>query len=122
MDQEKVEDEKKLTFGVDVAAMIPRLTQEIAAEMKAKALQSLQYEIQSAVTDTCREYIKERIAPEVAKELEGVHVEIRAAFLAAVTEASKAVAEKLVTSTRERLASYEGAEIVRTILRDLVQR
>ena len=111
-------NEDNLTISIE--AMLPEITKTVAAELRVRALNSLQYDVQSAVSAEVKTYIAENIVPAVRKELAKHDAELRAVFVDAVRGAMELTAKAVLTATAKRLASYEGDKIVQTILRDIV--
>lgn len=106
--------------NLDIAAMIPRITEEVAATIRQKTLDSFNYSVGQAVQQEVTRFIRDRIIPEVSKELEDSGPQIRAAFVAGVQGACALVAQSIVDSTKKRLAGYEGDQLVTTTMRILL--
>ena len=111
-------EDGKLSF--DINSMIPQLTEEIALQLRTKALESFSWEVRSAVQAEIKRYITENIVPAVGKELEKHHEEIRATFCAAVIDGSKAVAEKLNATIKEKMSGYDGAQMVQDFYKTIL--
>lgn len=101
------------SLKIDLSETLPRLTEEIAAQLRKKAVDSFSYEVQNAIQQEIRRYITQSIVPTITKDLEREHEKIRAAFVLAVKDGCEAVAATMVESTKKRLAGYEGDTLVR---------
>jgi hypothetical protein len=109
-------DETKKAFGIDVEKMMPQITEEVAAKLKQRAVDSLVYEVNHAVAKAVSSYIDENIVPSVKEELKAHDAEIRAAIVAGVVGASKALAARIAEDATKKLASYEGDQMVRKMV------
>lgn len=108
-------DDKQV--GIDFTAMIPQLTQEVSAELRRRAVESLQYEASAAVSAAVKEFIATNIVPAIQAELTASSAELRATFLAAVKQSVTLSAAQLVEHTQKRLGAYDGEKVVRETLR-----
>lgn len=113
-----MEDTGKLS--VDLSGMIPQLTEEIALQLRTKALESFSWEVRSAVQAEIKKYITENIVPTIGKELEAQHVTIRATFLAAILEGVNTVAEKLAATIKSQVAGYDGDTMVTDFIKTIL--
>lgn len=107
-------------FNIDVSELLPQLTEDVVKELKAAAIRNLSYEVQSAIQTAVREFIKTEVVPAAAAELAEQHASIRAAFVGGVLEACKHLVERMSADTKARLAGYEGTELVRKVIRDVI--
>ena len=109
-------------LNISVESMIPQITEQVAAELRKKAIESFGYEVQQAVTTEVRRYITENIVPTLTAELKEKEPEIRAAFVAGIVGTAHAVAEHARSRAVEKLAGYEGDKLIRSIFDSLFSR
>lgn len=102
-----------------VGAMLPKITDDIAAELSKRALQSLEYTVAQEVQSTIKKYIEERILPSVVEELKTHDAEIRAAILGGVLGGVKSLGESITKRLTEHVGGYQGEKLVREVLQIL---
>jgi hypothetical protein len=107
---------------LDIKAMLPRITEQVAAELRTKAVERFQWQVSSAVEEQVKLYITERIVPEVQKELAAHESEMRAAMVAAVRGACVALTEHVTEAAIKKMASYDGDKAIREIMTSLFGR
>jgi uncharacterized MnhB-related membrane protein len=98
-----------------VTAMIPRMTQEIAAKIQEQALANIRHTTAQAISDEVTKYVAEIVMPLVRSELLAQQDDIKAAILAASRGVADALAEHLVRHATVKLASYEGDKILERV-------
>lgn len=109
------------TIEETIQSMIPRLTDEVAAEIRNKCIANMTYDISKQVTAEVGKHIEEVILPAVRLELQEHEAEIKASVVAAVKATFAAVGEKLVKHTVEKLAGYEGDKLLTQMLGPLLR-
>lgn len=105
-------DEEK-GLKVDISELIPRITEQVASELRQKATQRFEYAVTEAVAVEVKRYIAENIVPGVTKELEKNDATIRAAIVAGVAVAADALRDKIIKEATDRITGYQGNELVR---------
>ena len=96
--------------------MLPGITAEVAAKLKQRAIESLEYAVTTAVGKTIEDYIKTDILPAVQAEVQAHHAEIKAAVVAGVLGAMKAASEQIQKKAIEKLTGHEGDRVISSIL------
>ena len=109
-------------FNIAVDAMLPQITEEVAAELRKRALESISWEVKEAVQAEVRTYLTDSVLPQVRKELAQHEAEIRAAMVAAVRASGLLVAEKLQEAATKKMASYEGDKVLKDVFDKLFGR
>jgi len=112
--------ESNMTLSIE--SMLPQITEQVAAEIRKKALDSLSYEVQSAVTEEVRRYMVENIVPQVTAELKKHEVEIRAAFVESVRQCATLATDAVVKKAAEKMAGYAGDKMLKEIFGTLFPR
>lgn len=109
-------------LGLDIKAMLPRITEQVAAELRQKAVERFQWQVLSAVEEQVKLYITERIVPEVQRELAEHEAEIRASMVAAIRGACVALTEHVTESATKKIAGYDGDKAIKAIVDQLFGR
>ena len=113
----EAQNETAAKLGIDFQAMIPDLAKEISTGLRERAIQSLQYQATEAVREAVKQYVQDKVVPEMQTELLKLDAEIRATFAAAIKASVQALATKLVEDTTKKLGNYEGDQLVRDFLK-----
>jgi hypothetical protein len=109
-------DDVKNRYGIDIDELIPRVTEEVAAAMRERAMASLDYQVQAALRTTIEEYITANIVPSVRAELTKNEAEIRAALCAGIVAGCNALAAKLAESATKKIEGYEGDKLLEVVV------
>lgn len=106
-------------FAIAIESMLPQITEQVAAELKKRALDVLSYEVGAAVRTEVERYIKENIVPSVRAELAAHETEIRASFVEGIRQACLLASTKIVASATKKMADYEGDKVISDVVRAL---
>lgn len=109
-------------IDIDIASLIPELTEDIREAMRRRMQESFSYQVHSRVQEATKKYIEEAIIPDVMKELKTHEDVLKATFLAAIKTACDACAANIVEHTKKKLAGYEGEEMTRSVMRVVLGR
>lgn len=107
---------------LDLSTMLPGLTEQVAAELRRKAVAAFEYEAVQAVGATARKYIEDVIVPEAQAQLAAAKPELLALFVEAIRQTMAKTAEQILEMTTKRLAGYDGEKLVREVLTAIVGR
>lgn len=107
---------------LDLAAMLPKITADVAEQLRTKAVERLQYTVANAIEAEVKLYIAETILPQVRKGLTEHEVEIRAAIVAAIHGASMSLAARITEAATKKMSSYEGDKVLSDIVQKLFGR
>jgi hypothetical protein len=105
-----------------IEAMIPRMTEQVAQELRKRALDSLTSSVTYQINDEVKKYITEVILPETRKELVKHEAEFKAAALASVKGVLTEVAEQIFTKAKARLSGYDGDRVIDEVMRSVFGR
>lgn len=100
-----------------IKEMMPQLTEQVATEVRRRALEQLEHYTASVIVDEVKKYVADALLPQIQKELKGREVELRAAFLAAIQLTFETAAAKVTESATKKLASYEGDKLVQDVVK-----
>lgn len=106
----------EMTGTLDIGAMIPRITEDVMAAMREKAIQSFSYQVQQAVGAEVQKFIAEQIVPDIAAELKARSPELRAAVVAGIFGAMDALAEKVKKSAVDKISGYDGDKVIKDFI------
>lgn len=99
--------------------MIPQITEQVAAQLRDRALARFEHQVAEAVAKEVERYISENIVPAVAKELQAKDAEIRAALVSGVCAAVDVLGRQIQESVTKRVAGYDGDKLVADVMRIL---
>lgn len=102
-------------MSIKIESMLPQITEQVAAEIRKRALDNLSYEVTSAVQNEVRRYLVENIVPGVTAELQKHDAEIRAAFVEAVRQCAQLATDAVVKKAAEKMAGYDGDKMLKEI-------
>lgn len=103
------------TIEEQIKALMPQLTEQVAAQIRQRALSNLEHVVASAVTEEVKTYVADVIAPTVRAELVKHDADIRASVVAAVKLIGENVAAELVKQVTEKLSGYQGDHIIKEV-------
>lgn len=106
-------------FTVDIAAMLPRITAEVAEDLKRKALERFSYVANEIMQKEIAAFLQREIVPKIAAELQAKEAEIRAGMLGALGEVLTIINTRIVENAKSRLSGYQGDSLVRTLTETL---
>lgn len=96
----------------NVKAMIPQMTAEIAAQIKAQALRQIEHTASVAIAEEVKRYITDSIIPTVQADLALQQDAIRAAIVASCKGIAEGLAAALVERMTAKLSGYEGDKLI----------
>ena len=102
-------------FQLDVAAMLPRITQQVAEELRKRALDTFSYTATEIMKREITNYLQKEIVPTLVVELKAKEAEIRAGMITALVESMVLLNERVIDHARKRLTSYEGDSLIRQL-------
>lgn len=102
-------------FTIDIASILPRVTKEVAEELRKKALDSFSYTATEIMKREITAYLMREIVPKLADELKAKEAELKAGLLTALFQSMNMLNEKVVEHARKRLSGYEGDALVRSL-------
>lgn len=105
----------------NVKAMIPRLTDEIAASIKAQAARNLEHTVASAIQTAVAEHLKDVIIPAVKAELVAQEMVLRASVVAAASGVGELMAAALLDTAKKKLSGYEGEKLLEKVFGPLLR-
>lgn len=114
------EQESKMVIAID--AMLPAITEQVAAQLRQRAFDALTYRVNEAVAAEVQRYITENIVPAVTAELEAHRAELIAAVIAGVQASMVALSTATVKHVTDRLTGYDGSKVVGKILGELAPK
>lgn len=109
------------TIEQSIQALIPRLTDEVAAEIRKQCLAGMSYTVSKQVQEVVGEHIKDVILPAVREELAAHEAEIKASVIAAIKQTFEAAGAALVEHATKKLASYEGDKLLAQMMGPLLR-
>lgn len=109
-------------MNLDISKMIPRITEEVTAKIRERAVESFGYEVNRAVAAQVQAFITEHIVPDIAAELKARSPELRAAVVAGVFGAMDALSEKVKKAAVDKIAGYDGDKVIREFIAAIYPR
>lgn len=106
-------------MGQAIEAMLPSITEQVAAQLRERALRNLEHQVTQAVGEEVKRYLTENIIPSVTAELKAADPEIRAAIVAGIKAASVQLAAQIEKRITDKITGYEGDKVVAAILRQV---
>lgn len=110
-----------MTIEEQIKALMPQMTEQVAAQIRERALANLEHVVASAVTEEVKKYIANVIVPSVQAELAAHEGTIKAGVLAAVKVVAERCGTALVEQMTEKLTGYQGDKLVRDIFGPLMR-
>lgn len=102
-------------FNIDIAAMLPRITADVAEDLRKKAFDSFSYTATEIMKAEISSFLKSEIVPKLREELRLHEAELRAGMITALFESLKVLNEKALEHARKKLSGWEGDALVRTL-------
>lgn len=107
---------------VDVAALIPQLTEEFLVALKKRASDTFTYEAQEAMRKEVKEFVLTKVVPAIQVELERNSAELKASMVVAVQQVGLLMTESLTKAVKDQLTGWQGGEFVKDFWGALVRK
>lgn len=114
------DDENKL--NIDLSAMIPRVTEEVAAKLRESAFDNLKYQVTQACALEIKKYIEENIVPSVRAEMVKHEAEMKAAIIGGILASMSDLTARIHADAVKKIAGYDGEKLVADIVGKLFSR
>jgi FKBP-type peptidyl-prolyl cis-trans isomerase (trigger factor) len=103
-------------------SMLPRITEEVAAELRKRTLEKLEWQVSEQVQSEIKTYISERILPNVQSELAAHEAEIKAIFVESIRQCFALAAAQMVDTAKKKIAGYDGDKMLQDIVAKMLGR
>lgn len=92
---------KNQTYQEVIDDVLPRVRDQVQAELRARILETVTYQAQQEVSKAVSEYFKEHIGPEVATFMDKKRADIVAGIVVAIGAAGDEVGKQLADELRK---------------------